>query len=167
MKKLNVVGRIQDYASTRALIPLALILLVACDPGMAVRQINSFVESENTAVTPIPKVSVNVKTTHQLIGERSYLPDVTLTNSSYFEVTITSIDLVARGETYENRPQDTKCYPLKVLAQSTAPLDVHFRFTDGIYKVFKNPGELRIHYSSQQGTGLARITVARGPLNAK
>jgi hypothetical protein len=46
-------------------------------------------------------------------------------------------------------------------------VDVNFRFSDGVSKVFKNPGELRIHYSSQAGTGLARITLAGGPLNAK
>ena len=32
---------------------------------------------------------------------------------------------------------------------------------------FERPGELRIHYSSQQGAGIVRVAVARGPLNAK
>lgn len=57
-------------------------------------------------------------------------------------------DVVARAETYENMPHDAKYYSLKVPAQSTAPLDVHFSFNEDIYKVFKNPGELGIHYSS-------------------
>ena len=55
----------------------------------------------------------------------------------------------------------------KIPAHDTAALDVNFRFSDGVAKVFKNPSELRIHYSSQQGSGLARVTVVRSPLNAK
>lgn len=167
MNEVNAVGRTQDHAFVRTLMVLVLILFVACDPGMTVRQIDSSVESEGATTTTTPKISVDVKTTDQLIGERSYRPRVTLTNSSDFTITITEVDLNAQGAIYKNRPYDAKYYPLRVPPQSTVPLDVYFRFAEGIYKIFKDPCELRIHYSSQQGTALARITVAGGPLTAK
>lgn len=136
---------------------------------MTVRQINSFVESENTTVITIPKISVDVKATHQLIGESWYDPHVVATNSSDVPVRITSIELIAGSRTFQNKPRAETDYPMTLPARSTVPLDVYFRFSDGLYvdKVFKNPSELRIRYSSQLGTGVARITVARGNLNDK
>jgi hypothetical protein len=44
---------------------------------------------------------------------------------------------------------------------------VTFQPTQVGSEVFGKPVELRIHYSSQQGSGFARITLARDPLNAK
>jgi hypothetical protein len=165
--KLNGIPRGRGGTSIRTLLLLELIILVACDPGMTVRQINSFVQSENVAVTAVPKISVDVKTTHQLIGENSYSPQSIATNTSDFLITITGVELVAEGTTFQNKPRVGNYYPLNVPAHDTAALDVNFRFSDGVSKVFKNPGELRIHYSSQQGPGVARITLAGGPLNAK
>jgi hypothetical protein len=134
---------------------------------MTVRQINSFVQSENVPATAIPELSVDVKTTHQLIGENWYSPQTTAKNTSDLPVTIIRVELVANGTTFENKPRVPSYYPLSVPAHGTATLDVNFRFSDGVHKVFKNPSELRIHYSSHQGPGLARITVVGGPLNAK
>ena len=151
----------------RVVLVLGLIALVACDPGMTVRQINSFVQSENVAVTAIPKISVDVKTTHQLVGEHWYSPQTIATNPSGFPIKITGVELVADGTTFQNKPRVANYYPLELPAHDTVALDVNFRFNDGVSKVFKNPGEVRIHYSSQQGAGLARVTVAGGPLNAK
>jgi len=153
----------------RTLMVLALISLVACDAGMSVRQINSFVESENAGVTAIPKLSVDVKTAHQLIGERWYSPQIMGTNSSDIPVRITSVELVAGGASFQNRPRVAKDYPVTLPANSAAPLNVDFRFSNGldVDKVFRKPAELRIHYSSEQGAGLAHITLARGHPNAK
>jgi len=134
---------------------------------MTVRQINSFVQSENAAITTIPKISVDVKTTHQMVSEKWYRPQTIATNTSDFPVTINGVELVADGTTFQNQPSLASYYPLSLPAHDTAALDVYFRFSDGVSRVFKNPAELRIHYSSQQGAGLARVTVAGGPLNAK
>jgi len=148
---------------------LALMLLVACDPGMTVRQINSFVESENAAVHGIPQISVDVKTTHQMIGEGWYGPRVTVTNSSDIPITITGVELIADGTTFQNQPLAVKDYPVTLPAHSTVPLGVYFRFGTGmdVDRVFKKPGELRIRYSGQRGAGVIRVTVAGGPLSAK
>lgn len=43
---------------------------------------------------------------------------------------------------------------LNLPARSTAPLEAQFRFSDGVYKVLRNPGELRIHYSSRVDAGV-------------
>ena len=147
----------------------ALISVVACDPGMTVRQINSSVESENTAVNAIPKISVAVRTTHQLIGEEWYDPQVTATNPSDVPLTITSVELIAGKQTFKNEDRAAKDYPITLLPRSTVPLSVDFKFSTDVdvNRAFKNPGELRVHYSSQQGAGIASATVARGPLNAK
>lgn len=156
------------YVLGRTLLVLALLSLVACDPGMSVRQINSFVESKNRGVTAVPKLSVDVKTTHQLIGERWYDPQIIATNSSDIPITITSVELIAGTATFQNRPQAAKDYPVTLPAHRAAPLNVDFRFSDDldVHKVFRRPAELRIHYSTERGSGLAHITVARGNLNA-
>ena len=162
-------GHARREATGRTLVFAVLMSLVGCDPGMSVRQINSFVESENAMAAVVPKISVNVKATHQMIGERRYGPLVTATNASDIPVTITNVELFANGQTVKNEDIAAKDYPVTLPARSALPLSVYFRFSDGvdIDKAFKNPGELRIHYSSQQGAGVLRITVARGPLSAK
>jgi hypothetical protein len=167
MKEVNAIGRTQDPASARTLIVLLLILFVGCDPGMTVRQINSSVESEGATVTAIPKISIDVKTTHLLIGQRVYDPPVIATNSSDVPVMITRVELIAGGRTFRNGPYREKEYPVNLPAHSAVPVGVYFRLSDGVAKIFENPGELPIHYSSQPGAGFARIRVARGPLNAK
>ena len=142
--RLNGIPRGRGETCIRTVLLLELIILVACDPGMAVRQINSLVQSENVAVTAVPKISVDVKTTHQLIGENSYSPQSIATNTSDFLITITGVELVAEGTTFQNKPRVANYYPLNVPAHDTAALDVNFRFSDGVSKVFKNPGELAI-----------------------
>ena len=100
MKEVTAVGRTQDHVPSKISIVLVLILVVGCDPGITVRQIDSSVESESAAATTIPKISVEVKTTSQLIGQRLYDPHVTATNLSDVPVTITSIELVASSGTF-------------------------------------------------------------------
>jgi hypothetical protein len=160
--------RTRGEAIGRTLVFAVLMSFLGCDPGMTVRQINSFVESKSAAVVATP-ISVNVKTTHQMIGERWYGPQVTATNPSDIPLTITSVELIASSQTLKNEDIAAKDYPVTLPAGSTVHLGVHFRFSDGVDvdKAFNNPGELRIHYSSQQGAGIVRVTVARGPLNAK
>jgi hypothetical protein len=166
MKETNAIICKRSQAFVRILLLLTLGTLVACDPGMSIRELKSEVDSENTTTTAIPKISVDVKTTHQLIGENWYSPRVVVTNSSNVAVTITNIELVAGAATYENTPRMAR-YPLNVPAHDSVPLDVYFHFSKGVDGVFKNPSELRIHYLSVRDTGVARITVASGPLNAK
>ena len=137
MKELTTVGRTQDSVSARILILLALILLVGCDPGMTVRQINSSVESESAAATTIPKISVDVKTTSQLIGQRLYDPHVVATNLSDAPVTITSIELIAGSRTLQNGTHAAKDYPVNLPAHSAVPLGVYLSLSDGVGKILR------------------------------
>jgi hypothetical protein len=70
-----------------------------------------------------------------LIGEGWYDPEVEVTNSSDSPITITSVELVAQGVTYENNPHAKKTYPLTLLVRSTASLDIAFRFSEGVYRI--------------------------------
>lgn len=96
-----------------------------------------------------------------------YDPHIEATNLSDVPVTVTSIELNAGGATLRNGPRAAKDYPVNLPPQGSAPLGAYFSLGDGAGKIFEKAGELRIHYSSQQGSGLARITVARGPANAR
>jgi hypothetical protein len=149
------------------LLVLSFALFLGCDPGMTVRQINSTVDSRKTSVVVPPEVTIEIKTTHQLIGEGWYDPHVKITNSSDSPITIMRVELVAQAATYENQPHAAESYPLTLPARSTASLDVGFRFNQGVDKVFKKPAELRIHYLTGGRDGLTRTTVAAGPLNAR
>jgi hypothetical protein len=114
-------------------------------PGNNHRQINATADSERTAVIVTPDITIEVRTTHQLIGERWYDPQVNVMNSSDSPITITSVELVAQGVTYENKPRAKKTYPLTLLVRSTASLDIAFDFSEGVHRIFQEPVELRIH----------------------
>jgi len=57
----------KPLASIRLVLPFALFL--GCDPGMTIRQINSTVDSKKTAVVVPPEMTIEIRTTQQLIGE--------------------------------------------------------------------------------------------------
>ena len=148
------------------LLVLPFALFLGCDPGMTIRQIDSTVDSKKTSVVVPPEMTIEIKTTHQLIGSGWYDPQITVKNSSDSPITITKVELVAQAATYENQARAVESYPLTLPARSTAPLDIRFRFNQGVSKVFKKPAELRIYYLTGGHDGLTRITVAAGPLNA-
>jgi hypothetical protein len=154
----------KPLASILLVLPFALFL--GCDPGLTIRQINSTVDSKKTAVVP-PEMTIEIKTTHQFIGEGWYDPQVKVNNSSDLPITITRVELVAQAATYENQPRAAESYPLTVPAGSTASLDIGFRFNQGASKVFKKPAELRIHYLTGGHAGITRTAVAAGSLDAR
>ncbi len=155
----------KTLASILLVLPFALFL--GCDPGITIRQINSTVDFKKTAVVVPPEMTIEIKTTHQLIGGGWYDPQVEAKNSSDSPITITRVELVAQAATYENQPRAAESYPLTLPACSTASLDIRFYFNEGVSKVFKKPAELRIHYLTGGHDGLTRTTVAAGPLNAR
>jgi hypothetical protein len=152
---------------TRTLLIVTFALFMGCDPGMSIRQINSRADSKKTAVVVTPEIAIEVKTTHQMIGEGSYDPEVKVTNSSDSPITITSVELVAQSLTYENKPRGAEAYPLTLPVRSTTSLDIAFRFSEGVHRIFKKPAELRIHYLTRGHDGLARTTVVGGPVHAR
>ena len=53
----------------RALLVVTFAPFVGCDRRITIRQINSTVDSKKKAVVVTPEITMQAKTTHQLIGE--------------------------------------------------------------------------------------------------
>lgn len=135
------------------------LLLVACDPGMTIRQI----EASNG--TPA-RITLNVKTKHLLIGETSYVPQVTVTNNSDSPITITSVELIAKRGTYANKPLQPGSYPMAVPPGKTETLDIWFDLADHVKETFfRQPAEVRVHYKSRSQDETAHVSVIGGHLD--
>ena len=122
----------------------ALLLVVACDPGMTIRQTEG--ASEATSGVAEPDVALRVKTSHPFIGETWYAPEVVLTNSYGAPVTVTGVDLVTESATYPNKPPQPGTYPAVVPPGRTEGLLVWFDLNDPVNKTFfKKLARLRVH----------------------
>ena len=134
-------------------------LLVACDPAITIRQIKA--SNETSA-----QITIDIKTQHPLVGERIYVPQVTVTNDSDSQITITSVELAAKRGTYSNKPRQPGSYPTTVSPGGTQTLDVWFDLTDDVRETFfRQPVELRVHYMSRGHDGTAHVSVMGGPLD--
>ena len=146
----------------RTLFGAILVLMIACDPGMTIRQ----TEPGLLGTAPSKQqVTIHVRTSHPLIGERWYYPEVQVSNSSGSSIAITSVELAARGETYANEPRQSGIYPLVIQPGSTQTLDVRFRLGDAVKKVFKHSAELRARYRRGSTEETAHATIVGGPLD--
>jgi len=145
-------------AGTLYLITVSL-LLVACDPGMTIRQ----TKASNGTSDPI---TIKVKTEHPLIGHTFYAPRVTVINGSDSPITITSVELVVKRGTYPNKPLHSGSYPLAVPPGKTETLDIWFDLTDDVKETFfRQPAELRVHYKGRGQDETAHVPVIGGPLD--
>ncbi len=145
-------------AGTLGLITVSL-LLVACDPGMTIRQI----KASNGTSEPI---TIEVKTEHPLIGHTFYAPQVTLINGSDSPITITSVELTAKRGTYANNPVRPGSYPSTVPPGKTETLDIWFDLADDVKETFfRQPAELRVHYRSRGRDETAQVSVVGGHLD--
>jgi hypothetical protein len=145
-------------AGTLYLITVSL-LLVACDPGMTIRQI----KASNGTSDPI---TIEIKTQHPLIGHTWYVPQVMVTNGSDSPITITSVELAAKRRTYANKPRQPESYPSAVPPGKTETLDIWFDLADDVKEtLFRQPAELRVHYTSRGRDETAHVSVIGGPLD--
>lgn len=134
-------------------------LSVACDPAITIRQIRA----SNETSAPI---TIDVKTQHLLIGERIYVPQVTVRNGSDLPITITSVELAAKQGTYANKPRQPGSYPSTVSPGKAETLEVWFDLTDDVRETFfRQPAELRVHYKSRGRDETAHVSVVGGPLD--
>ena len=132
-------------------------LLIACDPGMTIRQIKA--SSGNSA-----PLRIEVKTQHPLVGQTWYHPRVAITNTLDSAISITSVELVTKAGTYADKR--TESYPLAVLAGKTETLDTLFDLTADVKKtLFRRPAELRVHYRSHGRDETTHVSVIGGPLD--
>lgn len=130
---------------------LLLVLIVACDPGMAVRQRAAVENGSNYS-----SVILRVKTTHQFIGDTRYAPQVTVTNSSQAVITITGVELATKQRTYAEHSFKA------VLPGQSESLTVLFRLDENVTKTFPQPAELRVRYRLGDGEDIARTVIERG-----
>lgn len=135
-------------------------ILVACDPGISIRQINNG--------KPQGDLIIQITTAHQLIGESWYSPHIRATNRSSKPIVVAGIELVTSTATYDHKAvHPSMKYPVNIAAGETEKLPANFRFQNGVYKEFKNPAELRIHYRVGSIDEIARATVIGGSLSEK
>jgi hypothetical protein len=147
-------------AETLYLIAVSL-LLVACDPAITIRQI----KASNGTSTPI---TIEVKTEHPFAGHTSYVPEVTVTNSSDSLVSITSVEVATKRGTYANKPRRPGGYPVTVPPGETETLNIWFDLADDVKKTFfRQPAELRVHYKSRGRDETAHVSVVGGPLDTR
>jgi hypothetical protein len=141
-----------------ALFATMAILAVGCDPGMSISQMKSSYEATkgDSAAT---QIAIDVKTSSSLIGDTWYVPQVRITNSSNSSITITTVELISRGVVYANKPVQPGFYPLVVQPGKTDDLLVWFDLNDPVYKTFKEPSELRVHYRKDNKEEIAHASV--------
>jgi len=126
---------------------------------MTIRQIKAL----NPTSDPI---TIAVKTEHPIVGHTWYAPQVTVTNGSDSPITITSVELAAKRNTYANNPRQPGNYPSVVSPGKSGTLDIWFDLTDDVKKTFfRQPAELRVHYRSRGEDQTARVSVIGGPLD--
>jgi len=140
-----------------AVLTAMLVLTTACDPGMMIRQSLSPPVSNGTAI------SIYLKTSHPLIGEPWYAPEVEITNRSGTPVTVTSVELMAGRTTYLNKR--TKTYPLTLAPGTTKALDVWFDLQEDVKRTFRQPAALRVHYQINHKDSFAESGIIGGPLD--
>jgi hypothetical protein len=140
-------------------LPLPL-LIVACDPGVTIRQADSSKEIGKQG-----GVILRVKSARELIGTAHYAPQVTVTNNSESTVLVTGIELATKQRIYTDsspRPQD---FPGEILARQAHDFTVLFRFDDAVYKTLKDAAELRVHYRSRSTEDTARTAIVLASLD--
>jgi hypothetical protein len=128
-----------------ALLTGVLVLTIACDPGMTIHQTSSLGAINGAGVV------LYVKTSHPLIGETWYAPEVKVTNSSDSPITVTGVELTVERATYANKPRRSGTYPLIVPPRETEALDIWFDLRDDVKKSFQQSADLRVHYQSSSG----------------
>jgi len=146
---------------TKIFCSAASILIVGCDPGLTIYQ----VRPAKVAGAASPQVTIHVRTSHQIIGETWYAPEVKVTNSSGASIAVTKVELAEGRATYENKPRSAGSYPLLISPGDTQVLDVWFDLKEGVGRTFHKPTELRVHYRSGDKEQIVSTTIVGGPLD--
>ena len=136
--------------------------MTACDPGISVRQITSRGQTTVGKLAPVNSVALDVKTTRQLIGQAWYDPEIRITNSTSSPITIENVELATTGKTYAKAAVRPGTSALEIQPGSTETIHISFRLDDAVYKAFKQPAELRVHYQRDGMEEIARASVVGG-----
>jgi hypothetical protein len=140
-------------------LPLPL-LIVACDPGVTIRQADSPKEIGKSS-----GVILRVKSAREFIGTAYYAAKVTVTNNSEATVLVTGIELATKQRIYTDTSSRTQDFPGEILAKQSHDFGVLFRLDDAVYKTFKEPAELRVRYRGGSSEDTARTSIVLGSLD--
>jgi hypothetical protein len=144
-----------------SIVALAGVLLIAgCDPGMTIRQ-RPLAQLYGVR----PEIIVHVETTHPLIGEYWYSPQVEVSNLSLSSVIITYVELATKGQVYENKPRRSGLYPFSVGAGNKKSLPVWFDLSGSVKSIFSETVELRVHYRSGDEDRIFSANLEGAPLD--
>ncbi len=140
--------------------------MVACDPGMIVRQASYPGKGRASGSAPAEMVVVSVRTVSQLVGETWYDPDITVTNNSESPIVVTEVELLAQGKTFAGDSRRTGASPLTIQPESVGSLEVSFRLDADVKKMFfRRPAELLVHYRSGAEQKIARARIVGANLD--
>ncbi|MDT4968750.1 MAG: hypothetical protein QOJ64_3487 [Acidobacteriota bacterium] len=139
-----------------------LTLFVACDPGISIHQIETGNAPANQSGPSGQMVAVRVATTRSLIGEATYTPKVTVTNTAETPITISRIELSTRFGTLENKIRTAETSPIVVPSKGTADVEVWFDLGHSMDYTFEEAAELRVHYTSGKQELVTHVTVQGG-----
>jgi hypothetical protein len=151
-------GRVKTLVLRAAFVAIPF-MVVACDFGMSIRQVNPPDRVSQGNAAKDAQIVVNVEATERLIGNTSYLTGVNLTNISDVSIAVSNIDLLAQNKTYENEPTRFTVYPLTIHPGGTERVGIYFHLDDDVWNTFQKPADLRVYYQigNEQRVAHARI----------
>jgi hypothetical protein len=130
---------------TAAASTLSVLLLLGCDPGIAIHQVNAM--SRRASQTAVPqRISLEVSPFRTLAYSGFYGARMKITNSSGTELTVYRVELIAQEGVYEPKGTSSSPYSIAVSPGGEANLEAWFHLKESLYATFTKPAELRVHY---------------------
>jgi hypothetical protein len=134
-----------------------------CDPGMIIRQAAAVAPGSGTNGKG---VAIQVRTGHPLIYSTWYTPYIKITNNLESPISITRVELITAGPTYQ--PKSLRdIYPLLVMVGETTSLEPGFDLTSSVYKTFAKRAELRVYYRIGDKELFAHAWLEGAPLSSE
>jgi hypothetical protein len=139
---------------------LSLFLLLSCDPAINIYQVKSVHPAIPTNAKQ--RLSVSVQSYRSLIGEDWYKPEVTIKNSSKYQVAITGMELITSRKTYADKPSPEGLYPLILRPGAAVALHNEFELNQGLLNTFSKPAELLVHYRIENQNEVVKTRLVSG-----
>jgi hypothetical protein len=144
-------------AVLRTIFITILFLIVGCDYGMSIRQVNA---PDRDPQGTDAQIIVSVETAQPLIGTRSYIAVGKLTNISGASITVSKVDLFAQNKTYEDeQPTQFTPFPLRMPPGGTERVGAYFRLDDDVYNTFQKLAYLRVYFRIGNEERVARVSI--------
>jgi hypothetical protein len=160
-------NRIVKRLVLRAVFVAIPFMILACDYGMSIRQVNSPDHVSQESSTKDSQIVVTVEPAERLIGETWYSTGVRLTNDSREPVLVSNIDIFAQNKIYQNEPTQFTTYPLRINPSGTERVGVYFRLDDDVENTFRNAADLRVYYRIGNEQRIAHARIVGGGIGSK